>query len=260
MPVIGGYLALCLVVRLGYRVLLYPAPQHDPPFQPSGDQKLLSLHGDDGTLVVAAQLPPPDDRARTIVLFHGNGETIGNRLPLAESLRAHGLGVVLAEFRGYGLASASGPPTEAGLYRDASAVLDALQSQGIGPARIALMGISLGTGVASEMAARGRGAALILVSPFTSITAMASRTLPLLPAGLLCPDHFDTLSRGGRIGVPTLVVHGDEDEVVPFAMGKQVAASIQGATLRVEHGGHHNDLFVRDPRELVDAIAELAMR
>src|SRR5208282_4576218 len=90
-PLFGGYLAICLIARLGYRVLLYPAPPHDPPFQPSGDQKLLSLRAEDGALVVAAELPPPDDRARTIVLFHGNGETIGNRLPLAESLRAHGL-------------------------------------------------------------------------------------------------------------------------------------------------------------------------
>jgi fermentation-respiration switch protein FrsA (DUF1100 family) len=243
-------------VRLGYRVLLYPAPS-DPPFVPAGGT-LLSLVADDGASVVATQFPPPDTQARTVVLFHGNGETMGGRPALVDSLRERGLGVVLAEYPGYGLARGSGPPSEAGLYRAASATLDALERQGIGPSRVALVGISLGTGVAAEMASRGRGATLVLVSPFTSITEMARRTLPLLPAAWLCPDRYDTLSKSTQIHVPTLVVHGDEDEVVPFAMGKQVAAAIPGATLHVVHGGHHNDLFLGWRDELVEAIAKEA--
>lgn len=254
-----GYVTLCVVARLGYRVLLYPAP-HNPPFVPPEGAKVLSMHAEDGALVVAAQFPPPDDHARTVVVFHGNGETMGGRVQLAEDLRARGLGVVLAEFRGYGLASSSGPPDKAGLYRDAAAILDELKHQRIGPQRVALMGISLGTGVAAEMAARGRAASLILVSPYTSITAMASAVVPFLPAGWLCPDRFDTLSKAPRIHVPTLVIHGDSDEVVPFGMGQQVAAAIPGANLRVVRGGHHNDLFVNARVELEGAIAEEAKR
>jgi pimeloyl-ACP methyl ester carboxylesterase len=192
------------------------------------------------------------------VIFHGNGETIGWRVQLAQDLRARGLGVVLAEYRGYGLASGSGPPDEAGLYRDAAAILDELERQGIGPARVVLLGISLGTGVAAEMASRGRAASLILVSPYTSITAMASGVVPFLPTGWLCPDHFDTLSKAPRIRVPTLVIHGDADEVIPFPMGRQVASSIPGATLRVVPGGHHNDVL--EEGEIIAAIAEHAKR
>jgi pimeloyl-ACP methyl ester carboxylesterase len=252
-----GYLALCLVARLGYRVLLYPIPR-DPPFVPPDGARLLSLRAADGALVVAAQFPPTDDHAHTVVIFHGNGETIGWRVQLAEDLRARGLGVVLAEYRGYGLASGSGPPDEAGLYRDAAAILDELEGQGFGPRQVALLGISLGTGVAAEMAARGRAASLILVSPYTSVTAMAARVIPFLPTGLLCPDRFDTLSKAPRIRVPTLVIHGDADEVVPFAFGQEVASSIPGATLRVVPGGHHNDVL--DSGKIVDAIAEHARR
>jgi fermentation-respiration switch protein FrsA (DUF1100 family) len=250
-----AYLALCLAARLGYRVLLYPAPD-DPPFVPPKGTKLLSLHADDGALVVAAQFLSPDDHARTVVIFHGNGETMGGRVGLAQDLRARGLGVVLAEFRGYGLAASSGPPDEAGLYRDAAAILDELERQGVGPQRVGLMGISLGTGVAAEMAARGRAASLVLVSPYTSVRAMAADVIPFLPAGLLCPDRFDTLSKATRIHVPTLVIHGDADEVVPFGMGQQVAAAIPGAALRVVRGGHHNDLFVNSSAVLEDAIVE----
>ncbi|HEX8793166.1 MAG TPA: alpha/beta fold hydrolase [Polyangiaceae bacterium] len=253
------YLALCAAARLGYRALLYPAPR-DPPFVPPPGVELLSLHADDGRLVVAASFPPPSDAARTVVVFHGNGETLGGRVPLAAALRARGLGVVLTEFRGYGLAAGSGPPSEQGLYRDAAAVLDELARRGIGPSRVALLGISLGTGVAAEMAARGRAASLVLVSPYTSIAEMARRAAPFLPTGLVCPDRFDTLSKCGALQVPTLVIHGDEDEVIPFAMGQQVAASIPAARLQVVHGGHHNDLFVVDGPDLVAAIADQAMR
>lgn len=259
LSVAAVYVGLCLAARLGYRVLLYPAPK-DPPFVPPPGVELLSLHADDGRLVVAARFAPPSEDARTVVVFHGNGETLGGRAPLAAALRARGLGVVLTEFRGYGLAAASGPPTEEGLYRDASAVLDELARRGVGPSRVALLGISLGTGVAVEMAARGRATSLVLVSPYTSITDIARNAAPLLPGSWLCPDRFDTLSKCPGLHVPALVIHGDEDEVVPFAMGQHVAAAIPGATLRVVHGGHHNDLFVRDGPGLVDAIADQAAR
>jgi alpha-beta hydrolase superfamily lysophospholipase len=257
LSVVVVYALFCVAGCLGYRSFLYPAPS-DATFTPPPGARLLTLRAEDGAVTMASQLPPPAPDARTIVVFHGNGETIENRVPLAEALRARGFGVVLAEYRGYGLARASGRPDEAGLYRDAAAVLDELDRQGIGRERVALLGISLGTGVAVEMAVRGRAGALVLVSPYTSITAMASRLLPLLPTRWICPDRYDTLSKAPRVDVPTLVIHGDQDEVVPFAMGQQVAATIRGAQLKVVPGGHHNDLFKLDGPALEDAIAAAA--
>jgi pimeloyl-ACP methyl ester carboxylesterase len=141
-----------------------------------------------------------------------------------------------------------------GLYHDAEAALDALAKRGVGPDHITLAGVSLGTGVATEMARRGRGSALVLVSPYTSITAMAQRTAWFLPTSVLVPDRFDTLGKAPSIRLPTLVVHGDADEVIPVVMGRTVAAAIDGARLRIVAGGHHNDLFAVDT-SLVDAIA-----
>lgn len=256
---LGVYVLLCVGARLGYRILLYPAPPGAPP-STRDDANVLWLQTQDGVLVSAIELPPRDSLARTVVLFHGNGETMDARLPLAEALHARGLGVVLAEYRGYGLARDAGRPNEAGLYADASAVLDALQRKGIGRDRVALLGVSLGTGVAVEMAARGRASALVLISPYTSIPAMAAGVLPFLPANWLCPDRFDTLSKAPGLRVPALVIHGDSDEVVPLAMGREVAAAIPGAELRVVAGGHHNDLFDVAPRELVEAIVEAVRR
>ncbi len=238
-----AYAGLCVCGRLEYRLLLYPVPPYDRTFTAPAGAKLLSLRGGDGALVIAAQFPPRNAAARTIVVFHGNGETIGGRVPLALDLQRLGFGVVLTEYRGYGPASESGPPDEAGLYRDAELVLDELARQGIDAPRVTLLGISLGTGVAAEMAARGRAASLVLVSPFTSITAMARRVAPFLPVAWVCPDRFDTLGKAARIRVPTLVIHGELDEVVPFAMGRAVAEGVAGATFRPVAGLHHNDLF-----------------
>ena len=106
----------------------------------------------------------------------------------------------------------------------------------------------------------GVPASLVLVSPYTSIPAMAERVLPFLPGSWLCPDKFDTLSKAPGLRIPTLVIHGDADEVVPFKMGQKVAASIPGAMLRVVQGGHHNDLFPSPGAELERAVAAHAKR
>jgi pimeloyl-ACP methyl ester carboxylesterase len=120
-----------------------------------------------------------------------------------------------------------------------------------------LSGNSLGTGVASEMARRGRGSRLVLVAPYTSIPDLVTERVPWVPARFLLADGFDTLAKAPDIHVPTLVIHGDEDEVVPFAMGRRLARSIAGARFIPVAGGRHGDLFARDGRRLLDAIVTL---
>jgi pimeloyl-ACP methyl ester carboxylesterase len=254
-----AYAGLCIFGHFAYRTLLYPAPPPAPmPVPPAA--RLIERRAADGAMARALEFPPRDPSARTVVFFHSNGDTVANELPLAEDLRRRGLGVVLAEYRGYGLSRDAGLPDEAGLYEDGRAVLDAIEEQGTGADRVVLLGVSLGTGVAAELARQGRAAALILVSPFTSVTAMARRTVPLLPAAWLCPDRFDTLSKASGIHMPTLVIHGENDEYVPLEMGRAVARAIPGAVLRVVAGGRHTDLLVNTWPSVVDAIVEHAAR
>jgi alpha-beta hydrolase superfamily lysophospholipase len=269
--VIGGYVAVCVSARLRYREALYPVPPEGPPTLPSG-ARWLEVPSKDGASVHAAFFPPPTGEARTAVIFHGNGETISNGVGLAEDLHARGLGALLFEYRGYGVSKDSGPPSERGIYDDAERALDSLAASGIGPSRVALVGFSLGTGVAAEMAHRGRGASLTLVSPYTSMVAMGELFVPWLPVAWLLPDKFDTLSKAPAIKVPTLVAHGDADEVVPFEMGRRVATAVEGATWMPFPGGHHADLFSHRAASaaeagaypasglLIDAIAAQAQR
>jgi hypothetical protein len=237
-----AYVAALGVARLGYRSILYPAP--------AGDDTLVKDLGAletfaaaDGVPVHALVIEPPPG-ARMMVLFHGNAEVIGYHFEVATALASQGLGVALVEYRGYGV-SRGAPPTEQGLYLDAEAVLAGLAQRGIGPERVVLWGTSLGTGIAAEMARRGRCAALVLVSPYTSIPDVAAIVSPrILPARLIIGDRYDTLAKAAEIHVPTLVIHGEDDELIPFRMGRAVASAIPGASLLAVPRGHHDDLYV----------------
>jgi len=224
-----------------------------PPF--SVDTWTLSAA--DGEPVRAVAVWASGSR-RVLVHFHNNRETATDALWLARRFADRGLDVVLVEYRGYGQSRGGAAPTEHGLYLDAEAVLDELARRGYGPDRVVLWGTSLGSGVAAEMARRGRGAALVLVSAYTSIPELVGDRAHFAPPPLLLPDRFDTASKAADIHIPTLIVHGDADEIVPFWMGERLAASIAGATFLRIPAGKHGDLFAHDEARLVERIASFA--
>ena len=133
---------------------------------------------------------------------------------LAHKFLAAGFGVLLLEYRGYG--GNPGKPTELGLYEDARAAMHFLQQQGIPDNNIVLYGESLGTGVATKLATEFPICALVLQSPYTSLSALA-RCHYGLPIPLR--DKFDSLSRIQKIHVPILMLHGKLDVVVPYSQG-----------------------------------------
>jgi hypothetical protein len=247
---IALYAAICGLACVSYRTLLYPAPGG---VAAGPSDHLLEAATSDGTKAHAYDYTEPTDAA-VVVFFHGNGETAENGIDLAQTLRARGIGTVLAEYRGYGASRNGSKPNEPGLYADAIAVLDALEKKGVGAQKIVLVGYSLGTGVASEMALRGRGRALVLIAPFTSIPAVAGRHAPMLPTSILIGDKFDTLSKASKIDLPTTVVHGTDDGVVPFDMGERLSKSFPHAMFVPIPGGAHADLFAVANDRLIEAI------
>jgi len=153
------------------------------------------------------------------VFFHGNGMDRTDFMQIGELLhRRHGWGVVLASYPGY--SGNPGSPSEASIMQAARATLMALQPLK-GP--LILWGHSLGSGVAARMASEGHATGLILESPYTSVTDMASRRFSLFPVRLLLRDYFDTQSLVARIKIPVLIIHAEGDPVIPFVMGKELA-------------------------------------
>jgi pimeloyl-ACP methyl ester carboxylesterase len=246
-----GYLALCLGACAVARSLTFPAPHARVwPKYAEAPLRIASPAGD----VLAWYVPAPAG-APTLLYFHGNGEQLADAIPFGSWLREQGLGLLAVEYPGY--AGAPGAPSEATILtaaRTATAYLrDTLH---VPRERTVLLGRSLGTGVAAALAADGLGAKLILLSPYTSIPDVGARAFPFLPVHLLAPDRFDTLSLAPRITVPTLVMHGTADEVIPVELGREVAHAIAGARYVELPGVGHNDLPER--ADVLSAIAEFA--
>jgi pimeloyl-ACP methyl ester carboxylesterase len=222
----------------GQRSLLFvPSPAHREPQVPGG----TVVHLDANT--VALWIPPPEAGC-TVVHFHGNAQQLADLDRLAASLHAGGLGFFAVEYPGYGLAA--GAPSEASIDEAAVTAVRYLHDVLHVPVdRTVLEGWSLGTGVAAELASRQLGSELILIAPFTSITAMGARMFPNHPVSLLVRDPFDTASKAPRIGLPTLIVHGSADSVIPVAEGEHLGRLFPNVTTVIEPGADH-DVLMRE--------------
>jgi len=198
-----------------------------------------------------------------LVYFHGNADQVGwGGACLGSYFQGqHGLGLYAVEYPGYGLAR-PGAPTERAIYEAADAMLSHLEEDlGVPRSQTVLFGQSVGCAVAVEMARRGFGGRLVLLAPFTSTASMARALYPFLaPALVLLPwlvrDSFDNRAKSASLDLPTLVVHGTEDTIVPSAMGQDLARRIPGARLLLVPGMDHNDAFERE--EVMAAIASFA--
>jgi hypothetical protein len=229
------------------RELLY-SPDDVPYVQPSHYAMLdgvseVTLRTSDGLALTSWYARAPSNRP-TVVMFPGKSSSLrGQRYRVAKFIDA-GMGVLLVGYRGY--SGNPGAPTEQGLYRDAAAALDWLQRQGVPSASLILYGVSLGTGVATQMAAERPHAALILEAPYTSVTDVAAHRFPLVPVRWLVRDRFDSLARAALLGKPVLVMHGDADTVIPQALGRQLYAAIRAPKEGFwPQGVGHDDLFDR---------------
>jgi fermentation-respiration switch protein FrsA (DUF1100 family) len=184
---------------------------------------------------------PAQANGRVIVYFHGNGGNIAYRGERLRHFVDKGFGALFLEYRGYG--GNLGSPTEEGLFADARAALDFLNSEGVRADRIVLYGESLGSGVAVQMASERPVALLLLEAPYASIAAVARWHYPFLPVDLILKDRFDSLSRIGAVKSPILVLQGGRDNVIPIESGRELfAAAPEPKEIWVAPDGGHNDL------------------
>jgi pimeloyl-ACP methyl ester carboxylesterase len=195
-----------------------------------------------------------------VLVANGNGGHRGLRAPLAAALAGRGLAVLLFDYRGYG--GNPGSPSEEGLARDVRAArAHLLEEAGVPPDRLLYLGESLGAAVVTELATEHPPAALVLRSPFVDLAAVGAAHYPFLPVRALLRDRYPVAERVAAIRVPTTVVLGGADSIVPPAQSRAVAAAAAGLHRLVEvPGADHNDRVLLDGDALVDAVVELAGR
>lgn len=247
--------ALVLFLWLGQRRLLYLplASLHSPDVLGLADTRTLSLTTADGLTLGAWDVPPSGGRApRAVVLvFNGNAGNRTYRAPIARRLSLAGYRTVLVDYRGYG--GNPGRPSEEGLIADARAARRAVESDPGVP--VVYFGESLGTGVAVRLAVEHPPAALVLRSPFTSITDVAAHHYWFLPVRRLLWDRFDSLARIGDVRAPLLVVAGDRDSVVPYALSARLyEAAREPKRFVTVPGADHNDAALAADAPMLDAV------
>ncbi|MGQ0723150.1 MAG: alpha/beta hydrolase [Candidatus Eiseniibacteriota bacterium] len=256
--VIGAvYVVYAAVVFFAQRTLMYPgtsrvAAEDAAPRGPGFERHWIEVEGgrieawwlgpvEDAAADSAPAPPSPDasappTRRPAFLWFHGNGELIDDWPELVRGVRELGAGVLLVEFPGYG--RSSGKPTEATITAAAVAAYDWMAARSdVDPARIFAFGRSLGGGAACAVAARRDVAGLVLHSTFTSVRPFAK--LYLVP-GFLVRDVFDNRRVVAAYDGPVLVLHGRQDEVVPYSHGVALARVAKQGTL-ITYETSHND-------------------
>ncbi|MBI3781331.1 MAG: alpha/beta hydrolase [candidate division NC10 bacterium] len=197
----------------------------------------------------------------TLLWFHGNAGNISHRLENIKLRRDRlGINLFIFDYREYG--RSEGQVSEEGTYRDGSAAVRYVRGRGdADPARIVFLGESLGSAVAVEMAIRHGCAALILESPLLSIREMAKLSFPFFPLGPLLRTQYDTLSKIGKVRAPVLIVHGEDDEIVPFRHGRRLfEAAPEPKEFYAVKGAHHNDLYLVGGTDYLDLLARFLGR
>lgn len=240
----GFYAVLCVLGVLFHRQFMYhPDPERIAPSDVglTGVEE-LELTAPDGTALIAWHLPAADGQP-TLLYFHGNAGNVSSRAGRFEAFKEVGLGVLMLNYRGFG--GSGGRPSERANVADGLFLFDHMSDVLKIPAeRIAVYGESIGSGVAVQVAAARPVAAVLLEAPFTSIIAVARRTYGFLPLSLILRDSYRSVDYIERVDAPVLVMHGDQDWVIPLRLGRALYDKAREPKTLWQHPeGGHSDLY-----------------
>jgi fermentation-respiration switch protein FrsA (DUF1100 family) len=197
----------------------------------------------DGETLQAWYAPPAPGRP-VFLFLHGQGASLELGKWRYIRIRAEGSGFLALAYRGF--SESTGAPSEKGLFTDGLAAYDWLRAKGYAPQDIVIHGHSLGTGVATYVAAHRPARALILEAPFTAASEVAAGRYPYVPVLWLMKDRFDNLDRIRGVHMPVLIAHGTRDRVIPFAEGRAVFAAANAPKTFVAMPGSDHNTLVRD--------------
>jgi len=222
--VAGGLLLFLFALAwwLQGRLIYFPDPATPPLRAAPPGSEAVSFPTSDGLHLAGWFVPARGTALRgTVLVLNGNAGNRAHRTPLAEVLANEGLAVLLFDYRGFG--GSAGTPSEAGLLADARAARAYLLARlDVDPTRLIYYGESLGSAVAVGLAAEHPPAALVLCSPFPSLVAVGRHHYWFLPVDLLLRDRYPVLEWLARVRVPTLVIAGAADQLIPPAFSRQV--------------------------------------
>ncbi|WP_160107155.1 alpha/beta hydrolase [Pseudomonas izuensis] len=225
------YLALCAALFVFQRTLIY----YPQPRTVGSAETLLTLPVDDGQVQVSIR---PHRGPKALIYFGGNAEDVSRNLPgFSQAFPEHAL--YLMHYRGYG--GSSGSPSEEAIARDAMALFDKVYAE---HPQIAVVGRSLGSGVAVRLASVRPAQTLLLITPYNSLEELAARQFRWLPVRWLLQDKYESWRYAEHIAVPTRLIAAGHDEVIPPSSTQRLLSHFPAgvATLQVIAGTGHNSI------------------
>ena len=218
-------------------LLFYPEklPEHFSLQQADVHEETVAV---EGARLSALHLRLPQPKG-IVFSLHGNAGSLADWFVDLDFYRAANFDLYMIDYRGYGKSSGH-IASEAQLRQDVAAAWARIAPQYRGLRRV-LLGRSLGTGLATGLAAQVQPELTILVSPYWSIRALAQLHYPFLPSCLLrypLYSHRDL----PRITGPVLLLHGDRDALIPPVHSQRLAALARAPMLVMVAGAAHNDL------------------
>ncbi len=240
------YIAIVTLIYSKQEELLYHPGRH---IHELGSYNLLgvkevSLLTKDNIKLQAWYKEPSSQGFMTIFL-HGNAGVLEDRIDKLKILDELGDGYLIISWRGFG--KSEGVPSKLGLIADADSAVDFIVKRGYDLKNTVMIGESLGTGIAVEMALKHRFKGLFLITPYTSIADRAGELYPFLPTQLLTKDNFKVLDNVDKINQPILIMHGTADMVVPYSHAQKIFAKAKEPKDFITYiDVGHNDYDVRD--------------
>ncbi len=223
----------------------------EPPQISHSDVVWMTARDDDGDWISGLFASGDPDNDVCVIHFYGNNETLRASEYVIESLRGRGYSVLMFDYRGYG--SSRGKPKESSFYADAELVYEWLRERHP-KLRVVLSGWSVGSAVATYLAESVADVhGLMLFSAPTNMVEVVSHIFP--PDQIIIeeamPFRFDSLDRIRRVKCPILLVHGENDTVVPYGMSRELEAAAKTRLVRYDvPGAGHRDLFAKGGAEL----------
>jgi pimeloyl-ACP methyl ester carboxylesterase len=179
------------------------------------------------------------EKNRTLIYHGGNAEDLAGHCEVM--MNGPDANVLLVNYRGYG--QSEGTPGEREMVADCIAIYDRFREEtGTPPEKIILMGRSLGTGVAVQVAAARPAAGLILATPYESIAAIAKFQYPWLPIRRMLRHTFLAADYAPDISIPALVLLAEHDEIIPVESGRRLSGALGGPTEIVTLPMGHMDI------------------
>jgi uncharacterized protein len=178
-----------------------------------------------------------------VLQLHGNADSAFSQWQIrhCEALRIAGFNVLEIDYRGFG--ATPGQPSEAAMNEDAEAAYQELLQRGVAADHIILLGHSLGSGPAVQLASRRQAAALVLFGAFTSIPDAAAERYPYLPVRLAVAIQFNSLALIGRVHAPVVIAHSRADTLIPYTHALKLFAAANEPKKLVTFDSPSNDGF-----------------